>query len=131
MPQTHLTERRRAVLTSLLQHVEDREALLILKAPPGSGKTHVILRAVALSLHRRQRVAVATQTNAQADDFCRRMADEFPRVPVIRFAGAGQARGGSRRLGALGARGQRGAERAGGGGGHVGQVGRHEHRRAL
>ncbi len=90
MPQTHLSERRKAVLAAVLQHVEDREALLILKAPPGSGKTHVTLRAVALAVHRRQRVAVATQTNAQADDFCRRMASEFPRVPVVRFASGGK-----------------------------------------
>ena len=51
MPQTHLSERRKAVLAAVLQHVEDREALLILKAPPGSGKTHVTLRAVALAVH--------------------------------------------------------------------------------
>jgi hypothetical protein len=86
MPQEHLAAKRRAVQEALLAHVEQRQSLLILKAPPGSGKTHVTLRAVALAAHRRQRVAVATPTNAQSDDFCKRMAAEFPRVPVIRYA---------------------------------------------
>lgn len=90
MPQEHLAPKRRAVLEALLSHVERRLPLLILKAPPGSGKTHVTLRAIALAAHRRQRVAVATPTNAQADDLCRRMATEFPRVAVIRYAPAGR-----------------------------------------
>src|SRR4051812_3058006 len=91
VPQHHLAQRRDAVLAAVLAHVENREPLLILKAPPGSGKTHVTLRAVALAAHRRQRVAIATQTNAQADDFCRRMAVEFPRLPVVRFASQSRA----------------------------------------
>ncbi|MBP6832913.1 MAG: ATP-binding protein [Deltaproteobacteria bacterium] len=88
MPQTHLAEGRNQVLTALLEHVERADALLVLKAPPGSGKTFVTTRAVALAMHRKRRVAVAAQTNAQADDFCRRMAAEFPRIPVHRWASA-------------------------------------------
>ncbi len=91
MPQEHLAPRRRAVLAALLGHVEQRDPLLILKAPPGSGKTYVMLRAVALAAHRRQRVAVATQTNAQADDLCRRLARDFPRVAAVRYASAARA----------------------------------------
>jgi hypothetical protein len=88
VPQEHLAPRRRAVLAALLEHVERRGPLLVLKAPPGSGKTYVMLRAVALAAHRRQRVAVATQTNAQADDLCRRLAQDFPRIAVVRYASA-------------------------------------------
>jgi len=76
------------VLAALLEHVENHDPLLILKAPPGSGKTHSTLRAVALAAHRRRRVAVATQTNAQADDLCRRLAADFPRVRAVRYAPA-------------------------------------------
>lgn len=83
-----LEAKRAAVMRDVLAHVEHREPLLVLKAPPGSGKTFVTTRAVALARHRGQRVAVATQTNAQADDFCRRMAREFPAIPMIRFASA-------------------------------------------
>jgi AAA domain len=92
MPQEHLGPRRREVLAAVLEHVEHREPLLVLRAPPGSGKTHVTLRAVALAAARRARVAVATQTNAQADDFCRRMAVELPRIAVTRFASAARTK---------------------------------------
>jgi hypothetical protein len=91
MPQEHLAPRRRAVLAALLGHVEQRDLLLVLKAPPGSGKTYAMLRTVALAAHRRQRVAVATQTNAQADDLCRRLAQDFPRVAAVRYAPAARA----------------------------------------
>jgi hypothetical protein len=86
MPQLELQARRRAVLAQVLSHVERRKSLLVLKAPPGSGKTYVTLRAVALGCHLGQRVAVATQTHAQADDFCRRLSRTFPEAPVVRFA---------------------------------------------
>jgi AAA domain len=91
MPQQHLALRRRAVLGTLLGHVEQRDPLLVLKAPPGSGKTYAMLRAVALAAHRRQRVAVAAQTNAQADDLCRRLAHDFPRIAAVRYASAARA----------------------------------------
>jgi hypothetical protein len=40
---------------------------------------------VALANHLGLSAAVATQTHAQADDFCRRLASTFPSIPVIRF----------------------------------------------
>lgn len=85
-----LQKKRDDVLQLLLAHVESNQSLLVLKAPPGSGKTYVTTRAVALARHRGRRVAVATQTNAQAEDFCRRMAHEFPRFTVHRWASAGR-----------------------------------------
>ncbi|MFO0647461.1 MAG: AAA family ATPase [Polyangiales bacterium] len=84
-----LQARRDAVLQRVLAHVESNQSLLVLKAPPGSGKTYVTTRAVALARHRARRVAVATQTNAQAEDFCVRMAKDFPRFTVHRWASAG------------------------------------------
>ncbi len=83
-----LEARRDNVVQRVLAHVEGNHGLLVLKAPPGSGKTWVTTRAVALARHRGRRVAVATQTNAQAEDFCRRMAAEFPRFTVHRWASA-------------------------------------------
>jgi hypothetical protein len=84
-----LKARRHEVLEAVLEHVENQQPLMVLKAPPGSGKTFVTLRAVALASHRGLSVAVGTQTNAQADDFCRRMAADFPNIPVLRFASSG------------------------------------------
>ena len=86
----NLQAKRDAVLQRVLAHVEANQSLLVLKAPPGSGKTYVTTRAVALARHRGRRVAVATQTNAQAEDFCARMAKEFPKFAVHRWASAGR-----------------------------------------
>lgn len=85
MPNLHLQEARDAVLRAALAHVDHREPLLLLEAPPGSGKTHVLVRLAILARHRQERVAVVTQTNAQADDVARRLATEFPSVGVHRF----------------------------------------------
>jgi hypothetical protein len=89
MPNLDLQPRRAEVLDAVLRHVDSGDALAVLEAPPGSGKTHVSLRAVVLGHIREQRMAVVTQTGAQADDFCRRLSREFPGVPAIRFAPSG------------------------------------------
>lgn len=86
MSAPELDRRRQAVLGRVLDHVEQRGLLLVLKAPPGSGKTYVSLRAVALARHLKNRVAVATMTNSQSHDFCRRFAKDFPGFPIVRFA---------------------------------------------
>lgn len=70
------------------EHVADRGKLALVQAPPGSGKTSLLLRTVAKAYAQKRRVAIATQTNAQADDICRRFARDYPGVPVIRFASA-------------------------------------------
>lgn len=88
MPQLHLASARDAVTAAVLEHVERRDPLLVLKAPPGSGKTFTTMHALALAAHRRARVAVATPTNAQADDLCRRLAADFPRIAAVRYASA-------------------------------------------
>jgi len=38
---------------------------------------------------RKLRIAVGAQTNAQANDICRRLAQDYPDVHVYRFAAAG------------------------------------------
>lgn len=80
---------RRAILGAVLSDIESRRPLVVLKAPPGSGKTHVLVRAAALAHHRGLRVAVATQTNSQADDLCRRLGREFPGTGAHRFSSSG------------------------------------------
>lgn len=87
MAKPHLQERDQAIATQLLEHVDGGGALVTVAAPPGSGKTWLTLSAVALARHRGRRVAVATQTNSQADDFCRRLAGEFPRFEGYRLLG--------------------------------------------
>jgi hypothetical protein len=67
----------------LIRHVRDEERLAIVQAPPGSGKTHLLLQGVKTAYEGQQRVAVATQTRSQADDICRRLSERH--VPCIRF----------------------------------------------
>lgn len=87
-----LERRLHAVRTAVLSQIECREPLIIVKAPPGSGKTRLIVDAAAYGCHRGRRIAVATQTNAQADDVCRRLFEEFPRIGTVRFARSGLSR---------------------------------------
>ena len=73
-----------AARAQMVSHVRNEERLAVVQAPPGSGKTHLLLSAVKEAHKRRQRVAVATQTRSQADDICRRLARDF-RLPAVRF----------------------------------------------
>jgi hypothetical protein len=73
----------------LCEHVGDHGKLAVVQAPPGSGKTTLLLKAVESAAKRKMRIAVATQTNSQADDICRRLARYYPKVSAIRFAGSG------------------------------------------
>lgn len=62
--------------------------LAVVKAPPGSGKTFTLVRVLAELIHRGLRIAVAAQTNNQADDICRRFATLHPGCSVARFSSA-------------------------------------------
>ncbi|MGD9795640.1 MAG: AAA family ATPase, partial [Acidimicrobiia bacterium] len=62
--------------------------LAVVKAPPGSGKTFTLIRVLAQLVQRGLRVAVAAQTNNQADDICRRFATLHSGCSVARFASA-------------------------------------------
>jgi AAA domain len=68
------------------EHVADRGRLAIIQAPPGSGKTWLLLKTVDAAFRLGRRIAIATQTNAQANDICRRFAQDYPKLQVIRFA---------------------------------------------
>lgn len=60
--------------------------LAVVKAPPGSGKTYSLIEVLsALAAHGMQ-IALAAQTNSQADDICHRWAKDHPEVRVARFS---------------------------------------------
>ena len=65
--------------------------LAIVKAPPGSGKTHTLIEVLNAQVGEGMRIAVAAQTNNQANDICERFARDHPNVPVCRFASGGAA----------------------------------------
>ncbi|GIK78441.1 MAG: helicase [Actinomycetes bacterium] len=76
------------VESDLAQHYADGGRLGVVKAPPGSGKTHTLIRTLT-RLATDLRIAVAAQTNTQADDIWRRLAETDPSVPLTRFASQG------------------------------------------
>ncbi len=54
-----------------------------MKAPPGSGKTHTLLAVISHWVEvDRMRIAIGTQTNAQALDVANRFAKDHPNIPV-------------------------------------------------
>lgn len=73
------------------EHVADRGRLAVIQAPPGSGKTWLLLKTAAATFALGRRVAIATQTNAQANDICQRFARDYSKLRVIRFASAQNA----------------------------------------
>lgn len=49
--------------------------LAVIKAPPGSGKTFMLLRILASLVEANWRIAIATQTNTQAEDLIRQLSE--------------------------------------------------------
>jgi hypothetical protein len=93
-PMNNRTQIERAsekVIRDVLRHVERRGELCVIKAPPGSGKTYTLLQAVVHAINRGDRVAVATQTNAQSDDICRRLIRESRGLQICRFGAKGSS----------------------------------------
>lgn len=73
----------------LIDYVVDGGRIAVVKAPPGSGKTYLLMKVVQAA--KKMRIAIATQTRSQADDICRRLMKDFNITP-IRFAAASSAR---------------------------------------
>ena len=71
-------QRATEVRADLLRFLSEGGELAVIQAPPGSGKTHLLLQAVAWAATQGMRVAVATQTNTQANDICVRFGTGLP-----------------------------------------------------
>ncbi len=78
----------KSVENTLTDAVLTRRRLTVVKAPPGSGKTHVLTHvAKSVAAHPGLlRVAIACQTNTQADDTCKRLAQIAGAITVVRVA---------------------------------------------
>lgn len=79
-----------ALRADLAQYLVSGGHLAVVKAPPGSGKTHTLIEVLSTLAAEGKRVAVAAQTNSQADDICHRFANDHPEVNAARFAGKGK-----------------------------------------
>lgn len=76
-----------ALRDDLVEYLLGGGNLAVVKAPPGSGKTHTLIEVLSTLVGQGKRVAVAAQTNSQADDICHRFANDHPEVAATRFAG--------------------------------------------
>src|SRR3954453_24159378 len=74
---------------NLTDYVQAGGRLAVIKAPPGSGKTHTLIEVLSRLAANDMQIAVAAQTNSQADDMCQRWARDHPDVSVARFSSAG------------------------------------------
>lgn len=78
-----------ALRGDLTTFVADGGRLAVVKAPPGSGKTHTLIEVLSALAAQGKQIAVAAQTNSQADDICLRWAKDHPEVQVARFSSKG------------------------------------------
>ena len=63
--------------------------ICVVKAPPGSGKSHNLVHALDELVDSSLRIAIAAQTNNQVDDLCRQIADAFVHADIVRFSSGG------------------------------------------
>lgn len=90
MKKLSLEELADQIRDQVIGRVKARENLTIVKAPPGSGKTHLLVDVLNCAVKDEGlRVAVATQTNSQAHEVCERLQRQHPDVPVVRFVSSG------------------------------------------
>ncbi|WP_299006364.1 AAA domain-containing protein [uncultured Caulobacter sp.] len=79
-----------AALDAVLNSQWDGVPALVLRSPPGAGKTGVAQRiALQSATHLQQRCMVVTQTNEQAYDLTRRLITNRAGLPLYMFAKAG------------------------------------------
>ena len=70
---------------SLTEIIAGGSGQAIIQAPPGSGKTRILSDVAIAAVKQGCRVAVATQTNSQADELCNRIVGLSPATRVIRY----------------------------------------------
>lgn len=78
--------RSEELFTRVSRALMEDKRLAVIEAPPGSGKTHLLLKIVDKLVGQGWRVALATQTNSQANDIAARFARDYPDSPIVRLS---------------------------------------------
>ena len=81
----NLDEMYKSLEKSLVSELLSDRKLALVQAPPGSGKTHMLLTVVAQLVQAGKCVALAAQTNRQADDIAHRWSKDYSNLPAIRL----------------------------------------------
>ena len=84
-----LAARMETIADELWATASRTRSVSIVSSPPGAGKTTTLLSICRHAMQARKRIGVACQTNAQADDVCRRLATVIRPDQVYRFVGSG------------------------------------------
>jgi hypothetical protein len=70
---------------ALIERLSGDCKLAVVQAPPGSGKTYMLLAVVSELVANGKRVALAAQTRRQADDIAYRWARDYENLPAVRL----------------------------------------------
>jgi hypothetical protein len=68
---------------------EGTQPICAVSAPPGSGKTHLLVTDVPNWVKRESPVLVTALTNEQVDDICKRLGADNPNLQIVRFTSSG------------------------------------------
>ena len=66
--------------------LESNSKELLIVAPPGSGKTELLVNTIPLWTKNGKDVLVAALTNEQVNDICTRLATKNPDTEIVRFS---------------------------------------------
>ncbi len=86
---SEISEETERVYARVMAALKAERAVVVVRAPPGSGKTYLLSRVVHALSKKKRRAVIAAQTNAQADDICRRLIASPWRVESYRFVRSG------------------------------------------
>lgn len=85
-----LSQQMSAIAADVWDRVRADRSVVIVESPPGAGKTGTLISVAMLALRAGKSVGIIAQTNSQADDICRRIAQQRPTNPLYRFLGTGK-----------------------------------------
>jgi hypothetical protein len=85
-----LAQRMSAIAAEIWEGVRSRRNVVVVESPPGAGKTGTLIRVALHAIDAGKSVGIIAQTNAQADDICRRIVVDRRGVRLYRFLGRGK-----------------------------------------
>jgi AAA domain len=74
---------------ALIKELSGSCKLAVVQAPPGSGKTYMLLAVVSSLVREGKRVSLAAQTRRQADDIAHRWERDYGQLPAVRLGSSG------------------------------------------
>jgi hypothetical protein len=87
---SELSNRMSEIAAEVWDRVRTSRGVVIVESPPGAGKTKTLISIATHAVRARKSVGIIAQTNAQADDICRRIAEQRLGKPLYRFIGKGK-----------------------------------------